>query len=77
MKSLHSKLLNENYDERIMMVGEAFSIRNQMVCNQQDLKEIDEYINVYNTEESLKEIDLEDEGAAQMMQARGNSGKPG
>ena len=49
-----SKLLNENYEERIMMVGEAFSIRDQMVCNQQDLKEIDEYINVYSTEKSLK-----------------------
>ena len=66
-----SKLLNENYEKRIMMVGEAFSIRDQMVCNQQDLKEIDEYINVYNTDESLKEMELEDEGAARMMQASG------
>ena len=26
-------LLNEHYEERIMMVGEAFSMRDQMLCN--------------------------------------------
>ena len=32
-----SRLLNEHYEERMMIVGEAFSIRDQMVCNQKDL----------------------------------------
>ena len=54
-----------------MMVGEAFSLRDQMVCSQKDLSEIYEYISVYNTEESLKEETLEDEGTARMMQASG------
>ena len=37
-------LLNEHSKERIMTVGKAFSIRNQMVCNDEVLLNIDNYL---------------------------------
>ena len=50
----------------IMMVGEAFSLRDQMLCNEQDLSEIDNYLNVYHKEEAAKKEALEEEAKARM-----------
>ena len=63
-----SKLLNEQNEESTMMVGEAFSLRDQMVCSQKDLLEIYEYISMYHTEESEKEEPLEDESTERCKQ---------
>ena len=67
---LHEGKHTEN---NIMMLGEAFSLRDQMECNETDLKEIDEFLDIFSSEECRKEAtqELLDTDVPRMMQASG------
>ena len=67
---LHESEYTEN---NIMMLGEAFSMRDQMECSETDLKEIDEFLDIFSSEECRKEAtqELLDTDVPRMMQANG------
>ena len=67
---LHEGKHTEN---NIMMLGEAFSLRDQMECTETDLKEIDEFLDIFSSEECRKEAtqELSDTDVPRMMQASG------